>query len=201
MTCSKPAIAERLPDLVSGRVHGEEAEEIREHLLSCDSCSEEYSVLGQLAAVEVPEPEAGFFDEMPGRVIRSIREEKASSGPRFSLPAFDIKWKAGLAAASLAAAALLIFLLPGPGPVLVKKTDDNIPPISVAMGFETNILTEGDYKASDVTDALEFEVVVTEDELAGITGQALIGGIEYMDLDEEALLLFEEELGSIPQKS
>ncbi len=201
MTCKKKDISLRLPDLLADSLRGEEAGKLREHLETCSCCAEEFRVLSNLSALEVPEPEAGFFDEMPGKVIRSIREEKTASRPSFRLPAIELKWKAGLAAASLAAAALLVFLLPGTGPVLVQKPDNNIPPISVAMGFETNILIEGDYKVSDVSDALELDVELTEDDLSRTTGAFLIRGIEYLDMDVDALFMFEEELGSIPQRS
>lgn len=201
MTCNKTDISQLLPDLLAGKLREEKAGKLREHLETCSCCAGEFRVLGNLAALEVPEPEAGFFDEMPGKVIRSIREEKTASRPSFRLPAIELKWKAGLAAASLAAAALLVFMLPKTEPVLVQRPDDNIPPISVAMGFETNILTESDYKVSDVSDALEFEVELTEEDLRRITSAFPIGGTEYMDMDADALLLFEEELGSIPQRS
>ncbi len=201
MTCNRTDITQQLPDLLAGNLRGEEAGRLREHLETCSFCAEEYRVLSRLADLEVPEPKAGFFDGLPGKVTRDIREEKIVSRARFRLPAIELNWKVGLAASSLAAAALLVFLLPKTEPVLVQKPDDNVPLISVAMGFETNILTESDYKISDVSDALEFEVELTEDDLMEITGAFLFGGIEYMDMDADALLLFEEELDSIPQRS
>jgi hypothetical protein len=201
MTCNKTDISQLLPDLLAGKLWEEEAGKLREHLETCSCCAGEFRVLGNLAALEVPEPEAGFFDEMPGKVMRGIREEKTVSRTLFKLPAIDLKWKVGLAAVSLAAAALLVFLLPKTEPVLVQNPDDNIPPISVAMGFEANILAEGNYRVSDVSDALELDVELTEDDLRKITGAFLIGGVEYMDMDAGALSLFEEELGSIPQRS
>jgi len=201
MTCNRTDITQQLPDLLAGKLLGEVADKLGEHLEICSYCAEEFRALSLLAAREVPEPEAGFFDGLPGKVIRDIREKKTVSRARFRLPAIELNWKVGLAAASLAAAALLVFLLPKTEPVLVQKPDDAIPPISVAMGFETNILTESDYKISDVSDALELEVELTEDDLREITGAFLFGGIDYMDMDADALLLFEEELDSIPQRS
>ncbi len=201
MTCKRTDIVQQLPELLAGKLRGEAAGKLREHLETCSYCAEEFRVLSRLAALEVPGPKEEFFDELPGKVTRDIREEKTVSRARFRLPAIELKWKAGLAAASLAAAALLVFMLPKTEPVLVQRPDDNIPPISVAMGFETNILTESDYKVSDVSDALEFEVELTEEDLRRITSAFPIGGTEYMDMDADALLLFEEELGSIPQRS
>lgn len=200
MSCSKREIAELLPEMVAGNLLQEDAARVQEHLYSCGVCGVEYAALTCVAAIDVPEPEAGFWEEMPNEVMRRIGDERASrgSGPGLKLPGF--KWAGGFAAASLAAAALLFFLVRGINNGQPGQQDQYVPAVSVAMGVEAELLEDDIYEIAELSEVLGLDdAAFTEDGLVTITSASYIEGMDYLDINEEALKLFESDLGQIPK--
>lgn len=91
----------RIPDLVSGRVVGEEADGIRSHLSACPDCREVSDLVSLLREGRPAAPEG-----LAGRIAGAVRFRRRSV-PR--------PWW-GLAAASIAALALGIGVLSDPEP-------------------------------------------------------------------------------------
>ena len=85
-----------LPDYAGQRLHGEEAERVRDHLMICSACRKDLSLIGLMLDDPVPEPPSVFWTSLPGKVTSSAGAKRRGRS-RFPVPA----WGWGLAAAAL----------------------------------------------------------------------------------------------------
>ncbi len=202
MSCGREDIRELLVDLASKNLSPEDSVRVTEHLGACDSCAGEFAVLVSVAAMEVHEPEAGFWDEMPKAVMKSLAEERSMKVLRTGLRLPGIKWAGGFAAASLAAAVILLLLLRGTGTQLPEQEDVFVPSIPISTGVEAQLLEDVTYDTAVLSEALDLdEELFTEDGLVTITSASFIEGMDYIDMNEEALKLFESDLGQVHKSS
>lgn len=74
--CDDKTITELLPAYNEQGLDQTDALRIKKHLESCEDCRVELSVLRMLAEEAVPDPGVAFWAAMPGRVYRSVQEQK-----------------------------------------------------------------------------------------------------------------------------
>ncbi|HDK81283.1 MAG TPA: hypothetical protein ENH31_01775, partial [Nitrospirae bacterium] len=79
-------IKDKLPEYIST---GNIPDDVKEHLRSCDKCSQEAFLLQELNKVQVPEPGGLFFETLPQKVRASVRQKKKGFLFRF-VPVFTL---------------------------------------------------------------------------------------------------------------
>ena len=134
-TCTDRA-SEILPEYVLGILEPEEVRIVEDHLKVCNSCAQEVSVIRKLEDEIVPEPPAWYFNSLPERVVAHVTTRKVKAR-RALIPV----WAGGLA---VAAAAVLILLMPGPRQELNTENLDyslaeKFEPIN--LGIEAEVLS------------------------------------------------------------
>ncbi|MBD3292343.1 MAG: hypothetical protein GF393_05430, partial [Armatimonadia bacterium] len=108
MSHDSAAFEQQLNALLDGRLTGEEAREVREHLETCDECRARYESLaaahGLLRAM--PEP------RVPDGLLARIKSDAAAEMARQAAPSIWQRWRAPMAAVAAAAAVLLAVFTP-----------------------------------------------------------------------------------------
>lgn len=108
MSHDSAAFEQQLNALLDGRLSGEEAREVREHLEVCDECRASYESLAAAQALlrEMPAP------AVPDGLLARIESEAAAEMARQAVPSIWQRWRAPVAAVAAAAAVLLAVFTP-----------------------------------------------------------------------------------------
>lgn len=106
--CNDKNIKELLPGFQNQRLDPNDRKRIEEHLARCNDCRTELSLLSLMPDETVPDPGEAFWNAMPLRVSRAVRERQSGKN---LFDAFRIQKWFILPARTYAAAAAIVLLL------------------------------------------------------------------------------------------
>lgn len=179
MHCFDGDIKELLPLSLEGKLDREGQARVARHLEACADCRLERSLLGAMAAEQVPDPGEEFWSRMPGQIHRLVRktaDERKRRGA-FFFPLFRLspRWVGTAAAVALVAAITWLLVRPLPqATVSFEQVEDVLPagPIDIAA------LTDEEIVGADAWAERELHVLADE-------ASAVMGNGKGTDISEE----------------
>jgi hypothetical protein len=113
MTCNDPDIKELLTTYQGKMLSPTDNDRVEKHLLTCEDCSTELSLLRMMSEDPVPDPGEAFWAAMPGKIFREVQlqeQRKASQWLPFGLGRRIIPRLAWSAAALILIAVIMLFI-------------------------------------------------------------------------------------------
>ena len=188
MSNCQDVFREMLPEYARGLLEQNETEGVEEHLKNCTDCASELHIIRQIERQILPEPPPWFFNSLPGKVITEIRVRRRKR-MRWMIPA----WAGGAAAAVIA---ILVFLQPGPTPLM----EDHVSDYSLVqtqsplpLGIEEELLSVSGVNIDDLERTLGVELK-TVPENSIITMDLIPEGDGYESMGEDTIRFFEDLL-------
>jgi hypothetical protein len=146
MICDNRNIKELLPAYQGKMLSPTDNDRIEKHLLTCEDCRTELSLLRMMSEDPVPDPGGAFWAAMPGKIFREVHvqeQRKASQWLPFGLRRRIIPRLAWSTAAVILVAAVMLFL------------DRPVPPDIASNALTENGSSYGDLLLAEPVDMAE----------------------------------------------
>lgn len=187
MSCRNRKVRESLPEYLTSSLPLDWAQMIGKHLEACDECRQELYLMQLMVEEDVPEPPAGFWTSLPGRVISPVVEKRRGSH-RFPFPA----WAGGL---TIAALIIVSIVSPWRGArVEVQIPGEYYSMVSgrLDLGLEEAMITVSGLDAADLGRSLEQDMVSSVDLLGADVFLGLWQPDLYAGLNDVSLRALEK---------
>lgn len=186
MNSCRDRCSEQLPEYFLDLLEPEEKKHVADHIIRCPECALEARILKQLNVQAPAEPDPWFFESLPGRVTAEAAQ-RGRKKRRMLVPL----WAGGLAAAALA-----VFILTGPGPApyqqaVIVDTGDGGGLGTYYTGLEDEILPVSGPILDDLDRQFVKDLEVLPPEYI-TSGNLVSEGDGYEMMDDETIRLFED---------